>query len=95
MLIIIIHLAHRFGDNFRQSDTEIEQRFGLSKSSIKKARKELSGLGFISYKRGFSIGKLKRSTRYTYLPDQKLRVELRIREGPKRADMVDSKNSLI
>lgn len=86
-LVVIFHLADRFGNVFYQPDGEIEARFGISKSSIKKARKLLKQLGFINYKRGFKLKNFARATIYEFLPDQKLRTELRISDRQKRTDI--------
>jgi hypothetical protein len=82
-LIVLFFLAGRFGDGFYKPDNEIVKEFGISKSTLKKARPRLRVLGLIEYKSGFKTAKFSRATRYKLLPGADIRKEFRIRDGPK------------
>jgi transcription initiation factor IIE alpha subunit len=84
LLLVLFFLSGRFStDKFYHRDKDIEKKFGISRSTIKKARKKLKEKRFIDYRRGFKIGKFARATRYRLLPDDKIRKDFRIGDGPK------------
>lgn len=85
LLSALFFLAGRFGDHFYQSDAEIKRIFGLSESTIIRARQKLKKTGFINYKRGFKIANKSSATWYEMLPHSKLRSELRIIDHSKRS----------
>ena len=85
LLIALLFLAHRFGFWFHHTDEAIEKRFGLSRSSIKRGRKELQEKGFIEFRSGFKTKDLAQATRYTMIPNKEMREAFHISDGPKRA----------
>lgn len=91
MLLVLFFLAGRFGDHFYQSDAEIKKRFGLSESTINRARRKLKETGFIAYKKGFKTINTSKATRYEMLPCRRLRSEFRISDRSKKEHYKDSK----
>ena len=85
LLLALFFLAGRFGDRFYQGDAEIKRKFGISESTINRARKKLKKMGFIDYKSGFKTTRASKATTYMMIPRNKLRSELRITNHSKRS----------
>jgi hypothetical protein len=77
-LLILLYVSQRMSsDKFYYTDEEIIEIFGISQSSITRARKTLKIKGLINYRSGSSIRR--KATEYELLPSDKLKIKYRFR----------------
>lgn len=79
VFLILYYLHERFNSRvFSYTDHRIKEKFGISGSSMQRARLVLKQIGLIDYRIGFSTKSQAKATKYKLLPDEQIRKQLRV-----------------
>ncbi len=89
----LLMLAHRYSDEFYCSDERISKKFGISKRTISRCRKQLELKKLIEFNPGYRNGKAARATTYKIFPSKALRIKLRIKQHAKSAPTQQAKRA--